>query len=337
MTKKHTFLFITFINLILLTNCNGQTKENATKQLELTNEIKTSTINNFITELNSNYIFLNFIPNMAKNLDKFVSSESTKSITNPNVFADSITSVLQQNVLDKHLGIKYKPNYSIEDKPQQRPRMRPREPQNKNNPNNQLENEQNGEPVEFRLIDGNIGLLKLDIFDDQEIFYNKLNEAFGLFTKTKALIIDLRNCGGGSPKAENYVISHFFKIGTQFSSIFTRKGESELEEKFYAINVNNKYLDNPIYILTGDRTFSSAENFAYDMQSLKRAKIVGVKTKGGANPGREFSLGNSFFAFIPTGRSYSYVTKTNWEGVGIQPDFLTKENALTETTKIIKK
>jgi hypothetical protein len=33
---------------------------------------------------------------------------------------------------------------------------------------------------------------------------------------------------------------------------------------------------------------------------------------GGANPGDDVALGSGFFAFIPTGRSITPVTKTNW-------------------------
>ncbi|MBS1731538.1 MAG: hypothetical protein JSS67_12300 [Bacteroidetes bacterium] len=74
------------------------------------------------------------------------------------------------------------------------------------------------------------------------------------------------------------------------------------------------------------------------MQVLKRAKVVGVNTLGGANPEKKFSLGKSFFAFIPTVRSYNPITKTNWEGVGIKPDVLTsEEDALNRAMEIINK
>ncbi len=74
------------------------------------------------------------------------------------------------------------------------------------------------------------------------------------------------------------------------------------------------------------------------MQVLKRAFVVGTKTRGGANPGGEFVLGHSFYTFIPTGRSYNPITKTNWEGVGILPDQVTEEDAaLDEAYKMAKK
>lgn len=68
------------------------------------------------------------------------------------------------------------------------------------------------------------------------------------------------------------------------------------------------------------RTLSAPESFAYNLQALKRATIVGEISAGGANPGREFRLNEHFVVFVPTGRSINPVTGTNWEGTGVKPD-----------------
>jgi C-terminal processing protease CtpA/Prc len=76
----------------------------------------------------------------------------------------------------------------------------------------------------------------------------------------------------------------------------------------------------PVYVLTSRRTFSGAEECAYDFQTQKRATLVGETTGGGANPGDDFGLAHGFLAFIPTGRAINPVTHTNWEHVGVKPD-----------------
>ncbi len=88
----------------------------------------------------------------------------------------------------------------------------------------------------------------------------------------------------------------------------------------------------PLYILTSSSTFSSAEDFCYSLQKLKRAVIVGERTGGGAHSGRGLQrLTPLFTAFIPVGRSVSPITKTNWEGVGVEPDLkTTADRALDE-------
>ncbi|MBA3272840.1 MAG: hypothetical protein H0T11_03080 [Chthoniobacterales bacterium] len=45
--------------------------------------------------------------------------------------------------------------------------------------------------------------------------------------------------------------------------------------------------------MTSNHTFSAAEEFAYDVQNLKRGTIVGETTAGGANPVDIFRLGRS--------------------------------------------
>ncbi|HJQ52515.1 MAG TPA: S41 family peptidase, partial [Gemmatimonadaceae bacterium] len=68
------------------------------------------------------------------------------------------------------------------------------------------------------------------------------------------------------------------------------------------------------------RTFSGAEEFAYDLQTQKRATIVGETTGGGANPGGPVRLPYDLTVFVPTGRAINPITKTNWEEVGVKPD-----------------
>jgi len=84
----------------------------------------------------------------------------------------------------------------------------------------------------------------------------------------------------------------------------------------------------PLYILTSASTFSSAEDFCYSLQNLKRALVVGETTGGGAHSSRgPQRLTQSFTAIIPVGRSVSPITKTNWEGIGVTPDIKTSADA----------
>ena len=126
----------------------------------------------------------------------------------------------------------------------------------------------------------------------------------------------------------------------QLSSIFNLRNGNTTEIKNYSLDSlkSERYTDKPVFVLTGKITFSAGESFCYDLQALKRVTIVGVNTMGGANPGREFSIGESYVAFIPTGRSYNYITKSNWEGIGVTPDVLTPESeALSKAISLINR
>lgn len=302
---KHTATFLSLLFLLAQQPAHAQKGENL-----LTDKTKTEIINTFIKELKQHYIFPEVATKLEQQLKVNMQNNDYKDISDPQQFADTLTGTIKSVGNDNHLGIKYKPGQG---QPGQMPSTLKQTPV---------------QPISWNVMKDNIGYIKIDLFDDHPDFTGQIDEVLQLLHPTKALIIDLRTCRGGSPVAENYLISHFFDRTTvPLSSIFERKGAAIIEEKF-AIRKDIKgsaYSKQQVYILTGAKTFSAAENFAYDMQVLKRALIVGAKTKGGANPGNEFSLGYSFYTFIPTGRSYNPVTQTNWEGVGILPDRVTAE------------
>lgn len=75
-----------------------------------------------------------------------------------------------------------------------------------------------------------------------------------------------------------------------------------------------------MYLLTSPDTFSAAEEFAYNLQQLKRAFVVGETTGGGAHAGAYYPITAYFGSFIPTYRAINPISGTNWEGVGVQPD-----------------
>jgi C-terminal processing protease CtpA/Prc len=75
-----------------------------------------------------------------------------------------------------------------------------------------------------------------------------------------------------------------------------------------------------VYVLTSSRTFSGAEEFSYDLQSLKRATIVGEVTGGGAHPVSGQRIDDRFMIIVPIAKAVNPITKTNWEGTGVKPD-----------------
>ena len=138
----------------------------------------------------------------------------------------------------------------------------------------------------------------------------------------KALIIDLRANNGGSPFVVALVSSYLFGAEpVHLNSLYFRPA-NRTDDFFTDPLVPGRKFgpDKPVYVLTSSRTFSGAEEFTYNLQTRKRATIVGETTGGGANPGRGVLLPYSLTVFVPTGRAINPITKTNWEGVGVKPD-----------------
>jgi C-terminal processing protease CtpA/Prc len=81
----------------------------------------------------------------------------------------------------------------------------------------------------------------------------------------------------------------------------------------------------PVYVLTSSRTFSGAEEFAYNLKQLKRATIVGETTRGGAHPVELIRLDEHYSVSMPVGRAVNPVSGDNWEGRGVAPDYYVLE------------
>lgn len=80
-----------------------------------------------------------------------------------------------------------------------------------------------------------------------------------------------------------------------------------------------RYVDKPVYVLVAHRTFSAPESFAYELQQLRRATIVGEAT-GGAHSGVWFPIDDRFSIFVPLSRYVSAASGADWEGTGVKPD-----------------
>jgi hypothetical protein len=166
---------------------------------------------------------------------------------------------------------------------------------------------------------GNVGYLEVLGFGPTEFVGPAFTAAMQILSGTDALILDLRRNGGGDPESVAYLVSHFFPEGDarHLNSIYDRPRNTT--RQYWTSPVAVRY-SRPIYVLTSKRTFSGGEECAYDLQTQKRATLVGETTGGGANPGHPMPLVHGFTAFIPTGRAINPVTNTNWEHVGVKPD-----------------
>jgi retinol-binding protein 3 len=177
---------------------------------------------------------------------------------------------------------------------------------------------------------GNIGYIKLNNFLAPELGAETVAAAFGFVANTDALIFDLRDNGGGDPEMVALISSYLFgDKAVHLNSLYWREG-GRTEDFFTKPTViGKKYGDRDVYVLTSQRTFSAGEEFTNNLKVLKRATIVGETTGGGANPGGVFRLSEHFGIFVPTGRAVNPITKTNWEGTGVEPDVkVAKELAL---------
>ena len=173
-------------------------------------------------------------------------------------------------------------------------------------------------------LQGGVGYIEVVGFPPLDGSKRAIDKAMNSLGGSKALIIDLRRNGGGSPETVAYLVSFLLPAGppiaindivarTAKTTEFTRKSFSSVPTPIRFDRV-------PVYVLTSGQTFSGGEEFAYDVQALKRGTLVGEITGGGANPASVVELGHGLAASIPDGRAENPITKSNWESVGVQPE-----------------
>jgi len=168
---------------------------------------------------------------------------------------------------------------------------------------------------------GNVGYIKFNGFAPAEAAAAPVRAAMDFVANTDALIFDLRQNGGGSPETVRLICSYLFgETPVHLNDIYHRPTNKTTE--FWTLRKvdGKRYLDREVYILTSKSTGSAAEEFSYNLKNLKRATLVGTSTWGGANPGDVIRLNDHFAAFVPDGRAINPITKTNWEGTGVEPD-----------------
>ena len=156
-----------------------------------------------------------------------------------------------------------------------------------------------------------------------------------LLSLSDAVIIDLRHNGGGNPSMVQYLCSYFFDKKLHLNSLYYREGD-RTEEYWTLEKVEGKKLvDIPLFIMIGEETFSGAEEFSYNMQTQKRATLIGQTSAGAANPGGTRGINENLSVFIPTGRAINPITNTSWEGVGVQPEIRTKKEETLEQAHML--
>lgn len=181
---------------------------------------------------------------------------------------------------------------------------------------------ENGGFYKVERLPGNIGYIDLRMFADPAVCGDTAAAAMTLVANTEALIFDLRKNGGGMPRMVMFLCSYLFEGEDVHLNSFYFRPDDSTKQYWTQSHVPGKRYgqDKPVYVLTSNYTFSGGEEFAYDLQNLKRATIIGEVTGGGAHPGGVLQLTEHFNMFLPVGRAINPITGTNWEGVGVQPD-----------------
>lgn len=285
---------------------------------------RTAVIENLIKELNDSYVFADTAKKMEADLRARITNKEYETITSGKAFAEKLTADLQSVSRDRHLRVRY----SARPIPVRKERGAPTE----------AEKEQGrwfNKRINFGFerverMNGNIGYIDLRNFNDHEGGADTVAAAMSFLANTESIIFDLRQNGGGNPFMIALISSYLFgDKPVHLNDLYWRKGDKTDEFWTKPESAKIRFPNKDIYVLTSNYTFSGAEEFSFNLKNLKRATIIGETTGGGAHPGGMERLHDHFAAFVPVGRAINPISKTNWEGTGVEPDIKSpKEQAL---------
>jgi hypothetical protein len=181
----------------------------------------------------------------------------------------------------------------------------------------------------------NIGYLKLNAFPDLSLCQAKAAAVMASLNNADAIIFDLRDNRGGSADMVALLATYLFDRPTHLNDFYDRGANSTEESWTLPAVPGNKLSDKPAYVLTSATSFSAAEGFSYDLKMLKRATLVGETTSGRSHMGMAHRIDDHFLIRVPGIRVINPISKTNWEGRGVEPDVKVKAaDALTTAEKL---
>ena len=269
--------------------------------------------------LRDRYVFPDVGAQAAQKIEQQAAGGAYASLGRPQL-AEALTRDLRDLAHDKHLGVMARP-----------PRGTAAAPGREQREAEELRRmaRDNFGVRKVEILPGNVGYLDLRFFPPAAAGGQTAIAAMNVLGNADAVIVDLRQNGGGDPTQIQLISSYFFSEPTHLNSLYWREGDRT--EQFWTLPYvpGKRMADTPVFVLTSQGTFSGGEEFANNLKMLKRGTIVGETTGGGANPGQGIDLPGNMGAFIPNGRAINPISGKNWEGTGVEPDVKVKaEDAL---------
>jgi len=322
MKKPACLMVLVFLSFSALFGQGAQTAVDPAEKKEV--------IDALCANLEREYIFPEITGKYVRMLRDNLRSGKYDRIVRPGDFAEAVTADLTAVHRDEHLHVRFNPAWVEQERNRKALDEQAIKLQERRN------RATNYGFIEIRILPGNIGFLRLDSFSYDTGAQGAAVGAMSFLSNADSLIIDLRRNGGGSPEMVQFLCSYFLADPRQHLNSFSYKDPDRLTQYWTYTYLPGKRLDGvDLYLLTSVNTFSAAEEFAYNLKNLKRATVVGETTGGGAHDNRFVILSDRFTMSLPFARALNPITKTNWEGVGVDPDVKVSQDKALETAQVM--
>lgn len=173
---------------------------------------------------------------------------------------------------------------------------------------------------EARVLDGNLGYLRISSFYPWDLARPKFLAAFALLSDVDGLILDLRQNGGGEAGTAGQLLQALLGGRTRSVQDIERRSGRQAEA-LPDLELAAFPTDRPVAVIIDRRSASASEFVAYALQAAGRAIVVGDRSAGVAHMfGEPAVLPGRYALTIPEARPLHRTTGGNWEGTGVTPD-----------------
>jgi hypothetical protein len=284
-------------------------------------------IDGAILNLNEFYVS----PETAKKMGDAVRTRQKKgeydSVDDGDAFAKMLTDNFQEVSHDKHLRVDFSPA-RIPERPAGPPDADAVAQYRKD-----MEKMNCGfDKVE--ILSGNVGYLKFDMFADPEICGPTAVAAMNFLANVDAIIFDLRENGGGDPKMIALVSSYLFAQTTHLNDLWERK--SDTTSQYWTLTARKAPGRE-----TGVRLDLQADVLWRRGVQLQPQKLATRHHRWRDHRRRRSSVSghridDHFMIGVPFAKAINPISKTNWEGTGVEPDVkVNAVDALTAAQKLV--
>jgi retinol-binding protein 3 len=300
------------------------------KTIVLNSKSRTEIVKNISQILLDNYVFPDTAIKMSNCILRKLKQGAYNKITDPVAFSTVLTNDLYSVYRDGHMLVQFDPQEVVPESIETSTHNQ----QSEEDPYKKIKQANFG-LKRVEILNGNIGYLKLDHFWADSTFGKEtVRAALQFVSYTNALIIDLRDCGGGSEETVNTISGYFFEKSMHLNDMFDRRTNITTEYWTKPDITFTRMAQMPLYILINNKTFSASEMFVYGMQAINRAVIIGETTGGGAHGTFSQGVSNGFRLYVPYSTAINPVTKTSWEKVGVKPEIEISSDKALETAEM---
>ncbi len=151
----------------------------------------------------------------------------------------------------------------------------------------------------YGILPQNIGYIHYSSFS-YGIGAGNLDYVLSYFKGSQALIIDVRDNGGGNISNVEELVNRFIdeRILAGYISHKTGPGHDDFDEPYAyyidPIGAGHLSWDKPVVVLTNKSTFSAANNFVSIMKNIPNVAIIGDTTGGGSGMPFSYELPNGW-------------------------------------------